>query len=77
MATLPQLSRTAVLAAVTRCDGEELIVAVNVGTEPAKFLFEVNSLKTQPQQSIYGSGEATWTDGLTLSLPARSGSILA
>lgn len=61
-----------------RClDEEELIVAVNVGTEPAKVHFEVNSLKTQPKQHLYGSAEATWTDELTLSLPARSGSILA
>jgi glycosidase len=61
---------------------EELIVAVNIGTEPAHASFEVTHLQTQPDKMLFGTGEASWTSEgesrhLELRLPARSGCIFA
>ena len=61
---------------------EELIVAVNIGTEPAHASFEVTHLQTQPDKMLFGTGEASWTSEgesrhLELRLPPRSGCILA
>ena len=62
---------------------EELVIAVNIGTEPTHVNVEVaQKLQSKPNQMLYGSAEATWTTEGTLSyldlkLPARSGCILA
>ncbi len=60
---------------------EELIVAVNIGTEPATVNFEPAGLQSQPSQMLYGSGTAEWSkEGessyLALNLPSRTGCIL-
>jgi len=60
---------------------EELIVAVNTGTAPAKVSIEAANLKSQPSKLLYGSVEAEWTgvgesSQLELNLPARAGCIL-
>ena len=62
--------------------GEELIIAVNAGTAPAKVSIEAASLKSQPSKLLYGTAEAKWTDDkessqLELTLPARAGCILS
>jgi cyclomaltodextrinase / maltogenic alpha-amylase / neopullulanase len=61
--------------------GEELIVAVNVGTASAKVKVDINSLQTQPNQLLYGAAEVEWnnegaTQQLTLNLPSRTGCVL-
>jgi cyclomaltodextrinase / maltogenic alpha-amylase / neopullulanase len=61
---------------------EEIIVAVNVGTANANASFEVPALKSQPRKLLYGSAEVDWTSEgettqLTLTLPPRTGCILA
>jgi glycosidase len=58
---------------------EELIVAVNTGTAPAKVSIEADILKSQPSKLLYGSAEVEWSvevSQLELSLPARTGCIL-
>ncbi len=60
---------------------EEVIVAVNVGTELGNASFEVTNLQSQPSQMLYGTGEAVWTSEgesshLALNLPPRSSCIL-
>lgn len=60
---------------------EELIIAVNTGTAPAKVSLEAANLKSQPSQQLYGTAEVEWTavgesSQLTLSLPSRTGCIL-
>lgn len=60
---------------------EELIIAVNAGTAPAKVSIEADSLKSQPSKLLYGIAEAKWTgekesSQLELTLPARAGCIL-
>ena len=60
---------------------EELIVAVNVGTEPTHVSFDVAGLQSKPSQLLYGSSEVAWsTEGesshLDLKLPPRSCCIL-
>ena len=60
---------------------EELIVAVNVGTEPASANVPVVGLQSQPSKMLYGNAEISWTDknesfDLSLSLPPRCGCIL-
>jgi len=60
---------------------EELIVAVNVGTELGNASFKVTNLQSQPSQMLYGTGEAVWTseresNHLALNLPPRSSCIL-
>lgn len=62
---------------------EELVIAVNIGTEPAHATVKVaQQLQSKPGQILYGNAEAAWTtEGelsyLDLKLPARSGCILA
>jgi len=60
---------------------EELVIAVNIGTEPVHVNFEVTALQSQPHKMLFGSGQASWTDGdgsshLELSLAPRNGLIL-
>jgi cyclomaltodextrinase len=60
---------------------EEIVVAVNVSTEPAQISFEPANLKSTHDKLLYGKGEFVWkADGetrhLELRLPARSGLIL-
>lgn len=60
---------------------EEIVVAVNVSTEPAKISFEPANLKSHHDKLLYGKGEFVWkgdgeTRHLELMLPARSGLIL-
>ena len=62
-------------------DSEEIIVALNAGTAPAKVSFEVPVLKSQPSQLLYGNAEVEWIDQgdshqLTLNLLPRTGCIL-
>ena len=60
-------------------DSEEIIVALNAGTAPAKVSFEVPLLKSQPSKLLYGSAEVEWkgeSHQLTLNLPERTGCIL-
>lgn len=62
-------------------DSEELIVAVNAGTAPAKVSFEVPLLKSQPNKLLYGSADIEWvgkgeSHQLRLNLPSRTGCIL-
>ena len=60
---------------------EEIVVAVNVSTEPAQISFEPANLKSTHDKLLYGKGEFVWkidgeTRHLELTLPARSGLIL-
>ena len=60
---------------------EEIVVAVNVSTEPAQISFEPANLKSTHDKLLYGKGEFVWkADGetrhLELRLPGRSGLIL-
>jgi cyclomaltodextrinase / maltogenic alpha-amylase / neopullulanase len=58
---------------------EALIVAVNVGTEPAQTtLKDLNTqLRSQPSRLLYGSGDVSWSENhLHLSIPARKGLVL-
>jgi cyclomaltodextrinase len=60
---------------------EEIVVAVNVSTEPAQISFEPANLKSSHEKLLYGKGEFVWkgdgeTRHLELMLPARSGLIL-
>ena len=60
---------------------EEIVVAVNVSTEPAQISFEPANLKSTHDKLLYGKGEFVWkadaeTRHLELRLPARSGLIL-
>ena len=60
---------------------EEIVVAVNVSTEPAQISFEPANLKSSHDKLLYGKGEFVWkgdaeTRHLELTLPARSGLIL-
>lgn len=61
---------------------EELIIAVNVGTEAFTVSFEVENLKSRPNKLLYGKAEVSWNlEGenprLELGVSARSGIILA
>jgi cyclomaltodextrinase len=61
---------------------EEVVIAVNVGTEPAHANFKVTDLQSQPNQVLFGSGEASWSseadsNHLELRLSPRSGLILS
>ncbi len=63
-------------------DEEEIIVAVNTDTEPAKDSFSVTKLTYQHHQVVYGNGRVAWDVSekniyLEVSLPARSGLIVA
>jgi cyclomaltodextrinase len=60
---------------------EEIVVSVNVSTEPAQISFEPANLKSSHDKLLYGKGEFVWkgdgeTRHLELSLPGRSGLIL-
>jgi glycosidase len=61
---------------------QELIVAVNIGTDPTKVSFELKETALRaspPDKLLFGSGNAQWTaqsSQLELSLPARAGCIL-
>ncbi|MBD2566759.1 glycoside hydrolase family 13 protein [Anabaena lutea] len=56
---------------------EELIIAVNVGTETAKGNVDCSSLQTQPHQVLFGNGEVEWNGKLMgLTVPPRTGCIL-
>ncbi|MBD0306680.1 MAG: DUF3459 domain-containing protein [Microcoleus sp. T1-bin1] len=60
---------------------EEIVVAVNVSTEPANISFEPANLKSTHDKLLYGKGEFVWkldgeTRHLELMLPGRSGLIL-
>lgn len=60
---------------------EEIIVAINIGTEPTHVRFKVTELQSTPSKLLFGSGEVSWTgEGespeLSLSLPPRGGCIL-
>ncbi|HAX86557.1 MAG TPA: alpha-amylase [Cyanobacteria bacterium UBA11370] len=58
---------------------EEIIVAVNVGTESVSITIEVDSLESKPSQLLYGHTEVSWTEqktNLALNIPPRSGCIL-
>lgn len=59
---------------------EELIVAINVGTEASRATLTpaATGLKTQPQRQLFGASEHEWTgEGqLILHLPARRGCVL-
>ncbi|HEY9845207.1 MAG TPA: alpha-amylase family glycosyl hydrolase, partial [Candidatus Caenarcaniphilales bacterium] len=62
---------------------EELIVAVNVGTEASTINFSPQEaqLKSQPSKLLYGSAQTQWSgegksSQLTLELPSRTGCIL-
>ena len=57
---------------------EEIVVAVNVSTEPANISFEPANLKSSHDKLLYGKGEIVWkgdaeTRHLELTLPGRSG----
>lgn len=41
-------------------DNEEIIIAVNTGTEKSQVEFVVTDLKLQPRNSVFGSGSITW-----------------
>ncbi len=62
---------------------EEIIVAVNAGTETATVSVPLNSLplKTQPSQTLYGNGQLTYTDNggevhLSVEVAPRAGLIV-
>ncbi|WP_016948853.1 glycoside hydrolase family 13 protein [Anabaena sp. PCC 7108] len=56
---------------------EELIIAVNAGTETATANVDCSSLQTQPHQVLFGNGEIEWNSkNLGLTIPARTGCIL-
>jgi len=60
---------------------EEIVVAVNVSTEPAQISFEPANLKSTHDKLLYGKGEFVWkgdgqTRHLELMLPGRAGLIL-
>ncbi|NET03585.1 MAG: DUF3459 domain-containing protein [Symploca sp. SIO2B6] len=60
---------------------EELIIAVNAGTESAKVSFEVSGLVSKPNQILFGSGQLEWnTEGeasyLSLEVPPRTSCVL-
>lgn len=56
---------------------EELIVAVNAGTAPAKVSIEAANLNSQLSKLLYGNAEIEWSGSqLELSIPARTGCIL-
>ncbi len=58
-------------------DREEIIVALNVGTESATVNFPVTKLESQPEQILLGSGRLTWQkeverSELEITLPPRN-----
>ncbi|MEC4895193.1 MAG: glycoside hydrolase family 13 protein [Oscillatoria sp. PMC 1051.18] len=58
-------------------DTEEVIVAVNIGTEPVQANVNAEKLHSQPDKLVYGDAKVAWNQGyLELNLPSRSGCIL-
>ncbi|MCY7273745.1 MAG: glycoside hydrolase family 13 protein [Phormidesmis sp. CAN_BIN44] len=57
---------------------DELIIAVNVGTVPAKVIVGSDGLKSRPSKLLYGSADPRWSEDvhLELHLPERSGCVL-
>jgi cyclomaltodextrinase / maltogenic alpha-amylase / neopullulanase len=56
---------------------EELIIAVNAGTETANGNVDCSSLQTQPHQVLFGNGEVKWNGKVVgLTVPPRTGCIL-
>jgi cyclomaltodextrinase len=57
-------------------ESEELIIAVNVGTESITVNIDCPNLPNQPHQVLFGNGEITWKDNnVSLTIPPRSGLI--
>jgi cyclomaltodextrinase len=60
-------------------NGEEIIIAINVDTRPAKLVINASQLQTKPSQILYGNGQVFWHSSeasFTLELSSRSGVIL-
>jgi cyclomaltodextrinase len=56
---------------------EELIIAVNVGTETITVNLDCSSLQSQSNQVLFGNGEIIWKEeNVCLIIPPRSGLIL-
>ena len=60
---------------------EEIIVAVNIDTKPAKAIVNSANLQSRPNRLLYGDGRALWkgeggASQLELSLPPRTGCII-
>ncbi len=63
-------------------DEQEVLVAVNTGTEKAEAVATITGIQSQPQELIYGSGRLDWhhTVGeqkLEIVVPAKSSMIVA
>ncbi|MCX5984685.1 MAG: glycoside hydrolase family 13 protein [Nostocales cyanobacterium LacPavin_0920_SED1_MAG_38_18] len=57
-------------------ESEELIIAVNVGTESITVNIDCRNLPKKPHQVLFGNGEITWKDNnVSLTIPPRSGLI--
>ena len=57
-------------------ESEELIIAVNVGTESITVNIDCRNLPNKPHQVLFGNGEITWKDNnVSLTIPPRSGLI--
>ncbi len=57
-------------------ENEELIIAVNVGNESMTVNIDCHSLKSQPNQILFGKGEITWQgENICLTIPPRRGFI--
>lgn len=74
-------AETAVYVFARILGDQEVIVAVNTGTTPAKVTVATTKLKSQPSQVLYGNSTTKWSDAdtdstLELALPERSGCIL-
>ncbi|AFY80044.1 glycoside hydrolase family 13 protein [Oscillatoria acuminata] len=56
---------------------EELIVAVNVGTNACEQTVDVSELNSHPEKLLYGKAQVSWQDDqMSLTVPPRSGCIL-
>jgi cyclomaltodextrinase / maltogenic alpha-amylase / neopullulanase len=56
---------------------EFLVIAVNVGNEPAQISVEITDLKSHPENLLYGVGKVSWDkERLSLDIPARTGCII-
>jgi cyclomaltodextrinase len=63
---------------VRSLEREELIVAVNVGTESIMVNVDCRNLQNQPHQVLFGNGEMIQKgENVCLTIPPRSGLILA
>jgi cyclomaltodextrinase len=57
-------------------ESEELIIAVNVGSESITVNIDCRNLPNKPHQVLFGNGEITWKDNnVSLTIPPRSGLI--